>query len=182
MKRFFARIAIILLGKEIFSYLEEEAKASQYQNLAHVVATFKDFVNDIPVQTWQSLRSEASKAKFRKVFKAHDEKIALAGFKLGMELIEHRIADDFILEQFEEQAFELAKEIVLIYTNDDPDNQKEVKTLMQGKSNELLLAAIEQVVYLAQQSEQLNDNQKRQVFVAMKVVKGILIPTLAPIA
>lgn len=148
MKRFFARIAIILLSKEIFSYLEEEAKASQYQNLAHVVATFKDFVNDIPVQTWQSLRSEASKAKFRKVFKAHDKKIALAGFKLGMELIEHRIAEDFVLEQFEEQAFELTKEIILIYTNDNPGNRSEVKTLMAGKSNDLLMAAIEQVVLL----------------------------------
>lgn len=175
MKRFFARLAIILLGKEIFGYLEEEAKESKYQNLASVVTSVKDFVNDIPVSVWQSLRSEASKATLREVFKRHDDRMALTSFKLGMELIEHRIEEDFILEQFEEQAFNLAKEIIIIYTNDNPNNKSEIKTLIGSKSNDLLLASIEQIVYLSQQSEKLNENQKNQIRVAMQVAKGLLI-------
>ena len=77
MKRFFVKLAIILFGKEIFGYLEEEARNSQYQNLATVVTTVKDFVNDIPVNVWQSLRSDDSKAKLREVFLQHDEKTLL---------------------------------------------------------------------------------------------------------
>ncbi len=174
MKRFFVKLAIILFGKEIFGYLEEEAKNSQYQNLAPVVSTVKNFVNDIPVNVWQSLRSDDSKAKLREVLLQHDEKMALAGYNLGMEFVDKKMNEDFLLAPVEQEAYQLGKDVIIIYTDENPDNKKQITELLRQKRAPLLIASIDQLQYIANYSEKIDESTKAKLGLAFNISKQLV--------
>jgi hypothetical protein len=173
VKRFFAKLALYMFGVEIFSFLEEEAKNSEYKNLAPMVTSVKDFASEVPIDIWSSLRSEASKNELKIIFLKHDDKIAIAAYNLGTEFIDKKIENDFLLAPVEEAAYKLGKDIVIIYTDDNPSNKAQLQAMMRKERAPLLMASIDQGQYLINQSELDNDVKAKANF-GLSVYKELI--------
>lgn len=175
MKRFLVRIAIALLGNEILTYFEEQAKLSPYENMPTLVARIKALFDDVPVSVWQSLRDETSKQELLEVYRKHDQGLALAAYDLGVEFTDQRIQKDgYFLAPFENAAYDLGKSIVRIYTDDDPDNREALERLFFHNSHQLQLLAIDQLIYTLDITTRLADEQKKPIRFSLNLIKNIL--------
>lgn len=175
MKRLIVRIAIALLGKEILDYFQEQADLSPYKNMSPLVARIKALFDEVPVDVWQSLRDEQSKAELKRIFAKHDQPLALAAYDLGIEYADKKIeSDGYFLAPFEQAAYELGKNIVRIYTDDDRDNRKALETLFFENSLQLQLLSIDQLMHTLERTDRIAQEQKRGIRISLEIIRSII--------
>ena len=171
MNKIFKTITTYILGRNIFKILEGRADVSEYKSLSALVKEIRAFAKAVPISIWISLRSDESKLKFKQVLKKHDAKIAKAGLDLGVEFLDKEIGSSYLLNNVEVKAYELSKNIIKIYTDDNPENRAQLNALARAERVPLILASLDQAGFIASKSSKLTDEQKSQVFILMKLLK-----------
>lgn len=173
-QRAFAQVVLAMFGVQLFNYLEEISQKSELKNMLPLVQAIRSFAKEVSIKEWTSLSKPASKERLKAVFKKHDGRMAIAAYKLGWEHIDKKVnQEEIILTEFEVEALNFGKEIILVYTDENKDNKGQIKQLMAEKTVPFLLVSNAQFKHLVRNSK-LDDSRKRSSLVVLDIVDGVI--------
>jgi hypothetical protein len=174
MKKLFLQIAISIFTKELFVYLEELTKNSEYQELRGLLLEAKAFSNAVSPSALASLSKQKSKEQLVEAYRQHDERLLMTAYNLAFEIIDKKVKENALLNSFEQSIYTFGKELVQVYTNDNLENREEAKAVFKANRKSLLLSSLEQTEYLVNNSPKIDSDVKGKIQFAFTVAKGVV--------